>query len=86
MVRFGALRSNLTEFQYLNLRAKVLFKQDFKCLKCGKEFTNANNGDYELHHINGDPNDNWEGNLQILCPGCHSEEDKFRQCSKNFRS
>jgi len=32
----------------------------------------------ELHHINGDRNDNKLENLQILCPNCHTFTDNYR--------
>ena len=31
----------------------------------------------QLHHINGDHNDNRLENLQILCPNCHSQTDNY---------
>jgi transposase-like protein len=30
-----------------------------------------------LHHVNGDRHDNRIGNLQLLCPNCHSQTDNF---------
>ena len=32
----------------------------------------------QLHHKNGDHNDNRLDNLQILCPNCHSQTDNFK--------
>lgn len=32
----------------------------------------------ELHHINGDHNDNRLENLQILCPNCHAKTNNYR--------
>lgn len=32
----------------------------------------------QLHHINGDHNDNRLENLQILCPNCHSLTENFK--------
>jgi hypothetical protein len=32
---------------------------------------------FELHHVNGDGNDNRLENLQILCPNCHSQTDNW---------
>lgn len=32
----------------------------------------------ELHHINGNHNDNRLENLQLLCPNCHSFTDNYR--------
>jgi hypothetical protein len=31
----------------------------------------------DLHHVNGDKNDNRLENLQILCPNCHRQTDTF---------
>lgn len=38
----------------------------------------------ELHHINGDSNDNRLDNLQILCPNCHAMTDNYR--GKNVKT
>ncbi len=32
----------------------------------------------EVHHINGNPLDNKENNLQLLCANCHSLTDNYR--------
>lgn len=31
----------------------------------------------QIHHINGDHNDNQLKNLQIICPNCHSQTDNY---------
>lgn len=31
----------------------------------------------QLHHIDGDPANNNEDNLQLLCPNCHALTDNF---------
>ena len=36
----------------------------------------------ELHHINGDHNDNRLENLQLLCPNCHSYTETYRSKNK----
>lgn len=52
--------------------------KEYKCEKCG--LTEWLGGDLpiELHHINGDKEDNNLSNLQILCPNCHSLTDNYR--------
>lgn len=38
----------------------------------------------ELHHINGNKQDNRIENLQILCPNCHALTDNYRGKNKNI--
>jgi hypothetical protein len=39
----------------------------------------------ELHHINGDGNDNRLENLQLICPNCHSVTPNWGGRAKNVR-
>jgi hypothetical protein len=32
----------------------------------------------ELHHVNGNPENNTRENLQILCPNCHSQTETYK--------
>lgn len=59
---------------------KKLLKENIKENKCeicgltewlGKPLT------IQLHHINGNNSDNSLGNLQMLCPNCHSQTDSY---------
>lgn len=59
---------------------KRLFKEgvkEYKCEKCGISEWNGEPIILELHHINGNHNDNHLENLQILCPNCHSQTPTF---------
>jgi Zn finger protein HypA/HybF involved in hydrogenase expression len=49
-----------------------------KCECCNLSEWMGNPIGLELHHINGDSNDNQLHNLQILCPNCHSMTDNYR--------
>lgn len=73
---------------YLNNENKIsssklkdkLFKEDLKNKKCeccgGIEWMNKPIP-LELHHINGNNDDNNLDNLQILCSNCHAQTDNY---------
>lgn len=48
-----------------------------KCEKCGISEWQGEKLNCQLHHIDGNPNNNNLDNLQILCPNCHSQTDNF---------
>lgn len=76
------LESVLTKDSSYN-RTKLkerLFKEgikEYKCECCGISEWNGKYLSLQLHHINGNHNDSRLGNLQILCPNCHSQTDNF---------
>ncbi len=43
-----------------------------RCERCGLERWRDQTLPLELHHVNGDGQDNRLENLQLLCPNCHS--------------
>lgn len=48
-----------------------------KCDCCGIENWNGNTLKMQLHHKNGNHQDNRLENLEALCPNCHSQTDNF---------
>lgn len=61
-----------------------LFKLGFKnevCEKCGNDEWLGVKIPLQVHHINGNRNDNTITNLQLLCPNCHALTDNY--CGKN---
>jgi 5-methylcytosine-specific restriction endonuclease McrA len=48
-----------------------------RCEACGLTEWLARPISFELHHVNGDGNDNRLENLLILCPNCHSQTDTW---------
>ncbi len=65
-------RSGISWKEHLELRALVIFEQDFGCGGCGDHITHHKNSCH-LHHLNENPKDNHRDNLIVLCPYCHFE-------------
>jgi hypothetical protein len=66
-----------------------LIKEGFKeqkCESCELEYWLGQPIKLELHHVNGDNNDNRIENLQILCPNCHAYTDNYRGSNKVTKS
>lgn len=61
------LKNKLIEFGY----------KDNKCELCGISEWLGKPVKLQLHHIDGDHDNNELSNLQILCPNCHSMTDNF---------
>ena len=59
---------NYTEWKAL--RARIMFKQGYKCAGCGEPI-GIHNGDKHMHHVDGNPRHTFEANLMILCPLDH---------------
>lgn len=69
--------SSLSSSNIKALLYKLGLKEN-KCEICGLSEWQGKTIQCEIHHINGDSNDNRLENLQILCPNCHSQTDNFR--------
>jgi Zn finger protein HypA/HybF involved in hydrogenase expression len=74
--------------EYLNSGKKIkthllkikLLKENVlenKCAICGLTEWQGKPITLQLHHINGNPNDNNLTNLQLLCPNCHSQTENY---------
>jgi predicted DNA-binding protein YlxM (UPF0122 family) len=48
-----------------------------RCEKCGIEEWRGAALSLQLHHVNGDGNDNRLENLVLLCPNCHSQTENW---------
>lgn len=67
-----------SSYKLKNRLYRELLKEP-KCEVCGITEWNGKPLSLELHHINGNSNDNRIENLQILCPNCHSQTDTYRK-------
>lgn len=51
--------------------------KEYKCEHCGISEWDGKPLRLQVHHINGDHNDNRLENLQLLCPNCHTQTDTY---------
>ncbi len=66
------------------LRAYLVDKFNNKCSKCGWNMVHPVSGKVplEIDHIDGNSENNSEGNLQLLCPNCHALTPSFKNLNK----
>ena len=64
-------RTGLTWRQILELRGKILFRQNFKCAECPANLSIPKSNYAHLHHKDGNSKNNTESNLAVLCLECH---------------
>ena len=57
------------------------------CILCGWNKINphTNKLPLELHHIDGNSENNHPSNIQLLCPNCHSLTSTFKGANKNSK-
>ena len=68
---------------HLNKRLLAEGIKEHKCECCGNSEWLGRKIVLELHHIDGNRNNNSLDNLILLCPNCHSMTDNFK--SKNIK-
>lgn len=69
------------------IRKYLLNKANYKCEICGWGEINpyTETLPLEIHHIDGNYENNAEENLQVLCPNCHSLTPNFKGANKTGR-
>lgn len=67
------------------VRNYIKRKYDNKCSKCGWAEIHPITGNVpiEINHIDGNPQNCNENNLEVLCPNCHSLTYNYRALNKN---
>lgn len=70
------------EVSYLSHKLKIrLIREGIKeevCEMCGNKEWLGHKIPLELHHIDGNHNNNNLNNIQLLCPNCHALTDNYR--------
>lgn len=65
--RTGKQSLEVNQPEWRKLRQKILLRDDFTCRYCGFKAEK-----YQIvHHIDGNPNNNREDNLEAICPMCN---------------
>ena len=86
---FSKKTNGMTLVEYLNksvdiqsnkIRKKLLQEgyKEHRCERCGLTEWLGQPIPLELHHIDGDKNNNTLENFQLLCPNCHAFTDSYR--------
>lgn len=76
--------SNKKPIQSYQLKNRLLKEKFFthQCNMCGSTNWLNNPIPLELHHIDGDSDNNNLSNLQLLCPNCHALTNNYRAKNK----
>lgn len=77
--------SNKIEFQSHKLKKRLLEEgyKEHKCENCNLTTWMNKKIPLELHHKNGNHNDNSYDNIQLLCTNCHALTENYR--AKNIK-
>jgi hypothetical protein len=70
----------LTDFgthNWQTIKEKLFQEREYRCECCGITEWNGKEIKLQVHHIDGNHNNNTRKNLQILCPNCHSQTDNW---------
>lgn len=66
------------------IRRILLKEREHKCEHCGNSEWLSQEIPLQVHHIDGNPNNNVHKNLELICPNCHALTDNW--CSKNIKT
>jgi hypothetical protein len=62
---------------HVKVRLLAAWLKQQRCENCGLSDWQGAPISLELHHVNGDGDDNRLTNLRLLCPNCHSQTDTW---------
>lgn len=67
-----------------SIREYLFQKKSYQCEECGFEGYNkkTNKTILQIHHIDGNSDNNSYDNLQVLCPNCHAMTENYMNLNK----
>ena len=67
-----------------NIKRFLLEKHEEKCSLCGWDEKHSSTGrvPLEVDHLDGNADNNYVGNVRLLCPNCHALTPSFRNLNK----
>ena len=70
------------------IREYLFEKNNYKCEVCGYEGYNIKTGKtiLQIHHKDGNSNNNIPENLQVICPNCHAKTENYMALNKGNSS
>jgi 5-methylcytosine-specific restriction endonuclease McrA len=71
-------KADISTLGYDARRNRVIKEQDQKCFRCENHLWLEKKIILELHHKDGNNQNNIRSNLEALCPNCHSMTDTWR--------
>lgn len=69
--------SDFNTHTWSTIKDKLFEEREYKCECCGITEWNGKSIKLQVHHIDGNHNNNTRSNLMILCPNCHSQTDNW---------
>ncbi len=78
------LNGEKVEYIYSYIKKYLFSLHNNKCQECGWDKINkiTNKVPLQIHHIDGDCNNNDFNNLKLLCPNCHSLTENYSSLNK----
>ena len=75
-----SVEEELTDFgthDWRTIKIKLFQEREYRCECCGITEWNGKEIKLQVHHIDGNHNNNVRENLMILCPNCHSQTENW---------
>jgi hypothetical protein len=65
-----------------SIRRALIHRDGDKCATCGIYEWNGKPITFEVEHIDGNPENDHQSNLELICPNCHSQTNTYKGKNK----